>query len=211
MFTCIIPTLWKSRRIIQLVKDLCGCESVGEVIIIDNAPDLGNFTTDAAHKSLIEDHSKLKILKMEKNIYVNPAWNLGVENATHDDIALVNDDVNFNADTLFKIFEDGSLVNNGVIGMATENYKLKVDGVIKIENRSITLGWGCIILVNKKNYVPIPDDLLIWCGDNWLLTRIIPSTLSGLKISTEMSSSCKYFDEITRNDRKTFNVKYGKA
>lgn len=208
MFTCIIPTIWKSKRIIQLVKDLCDCESVGEVIIIDNAPDICNFATDAAHKSLVEDHPKLKIMKMEKNIYVNPAWNLGVELAKFDDIAFVNDDVNFNTD-VFKLFDDGSLIDKGVVGMATENYRLSADGSFSLEKQSvINLGWGCIIFINRKNFIPIPDDLLIWCGDNWLANNVSFLVIKGLKISTEMSTSCRHFSDITRQDKKTYIEKY---
>lgn len=214
MFTCVIPTLWKSRRIAQLVKDLCACEAVGEVIVIDNAPGIGNFTTDAAHKSLVEDHLKLKILKMEKNIYVNPAWNLGVETANFDDVALINDDVNFNSD-VFKMFDDGSLVNNGVIGMAAENYRLQEDRNFQVQQHrrenNVTWGWGCIILVSKSNYVPIPDDLLIAYGDDWLSTRIAPlNTLNGLKVQTEMSTtSGRYnFLDIQKQDQINFRKKY---
>jgi len=208
MFTCIIPTLWKSRRIVQLVKDLCACDSVGEVIIIDNAPDIGTFTTDAAHKSLVEDHPKLKIMKMEKNIYVNPAWNMGVKEAKYDDIALVNDDINFNAE-VFKVFDDGSLVNNGVVGMARENYILQQDKNFQVQETLISnlWGWGCMIFVNKKNYIPIPDDLLIWCGDNWLLTRNgTINTMNGLKVQTELSTTSRLhiFSDIKKQDQINF-------
>ena len=36
-FSIIIPTLWKSERIHQLLLDLIKCEFVDEIILIDNA------------------------------------------------------------------------------------------------------------------------------------------------------------------------------
>lgn len=212
MFTCIIPTLWKSNRTVKLVNDLCACESVGEVIIIDNEPNLPNFSTTSLHRVQVQQQTKVKIVKMERNIYVNPAWNMGVDLATYEDISLINDDVNFNAD-VFKLFDDGSLVNKGVIGMDSANYKLLEDKTFSLETGrpKITLGWGCIIFVNKKNYIPIPDDLLIWCGDNWLSTRLPFSVLMGLKVTTEMSTSCRHFNKVTVEDRKTYNLKYAQG
>ena len=205
MFTCVIPTLWKSNRIIQLVEDLCSCDSVGEVIIIDNA------SKDGLNRTKVRLHPKLKILLMEENIYVNPAWNLGVNEAKYDDIALVNDDINFNSD-VFTMFDDGRLKTlKGAVGMAIENYKLTENGELRIVQRGgIHYGWGCMILINKENYVAIPDDLLIWCGDNWMQKNMPVFTLYGLKITTEMSTTSRGFNNISHKDSSIFNTKYNK-
>lgn len=206
MFTCVIPTLWRSSRIINLVAELCRCSSVGEVIVIDNDPSrsLGLYVnTDV--------HAKLRILKMQENIFVNPAWNLGVKEAKYDDIALVNDDINFNSD-IFKMFDDGRLKPlKAAIGMAIENYRLEADEEYRIVlRRAIHHGWGCMILINKENYVPIPDDLKVWCGDNWLEKHMPVYTLYGLKMRTEMSttSSSGEFRAISHKDSSIFHTKY---
>ena len=206
MFTCVIPTLWKSPRIIDLVAELCRCPSVGEVIVIDNDPSsaMGLYINTNVH-------AKLKIMHMQENIFVNPAWNLGVNEAKYDDIALVNDDINFNSD-VFTMFDDGRLKTlKGAVGMAIENYKLTENGELRIVQRGgIHYGWGCMILINKENYVAIPDDLLIWCGDNWMQKNMPVFTLYGLKITTEMSTTSRGFNNISHKDSSIFNTKYNK-
>lgn len=206
MFTCVIPTIWKSPRIIDLVRDLCRCTSVGEVIVIDN--DHKNAKGLYTNTNV---HAKLRIIEMKENIYVNQAWNLGVHEAKYDDIALVNDDVNFNAE-VFKIFdEEGSLkALKGAVGMSSEAYKkLVADEEFRVVLRgNIHYGWGCVIMINRENYVRIPNDLLIWCGDNYMAQKIPVYTLYGLKVHTEMSTSSGGFRAIAHKDVVTFNKKY---
>ena len=55
---------------------------MGEIIIIDNAP------TDFFY-----DNEKVVTLKQEENIYVNPSWNLGVEESDYDKFIIFNDDI----------------------------------------------------------------------------------------------------------------------
>ena len=63
--SAIIPTLWKAKEFTDhLVDVLIEDESVGEIIIIDNAP--ADFSYD---------NEKIVMLRQEENIYVNPAWN----------------------------------------------------------------------------------------------------------------------------------------
>ena len=69
-YSIIIPTLWKSNRIGKLLFDLIKCEFVDEIILIDNA---GKFFEH------FEALDKVKLVQMGENIYVNPAWNLGIK------------------------------------------------------------------------------------------------------------------------------------
>jgi hypothetical protein len=163
--------MWKSHRTIRLVKELCACPHVGEVIIIDN-------DRNVSHP--LPQSEKLRVLKMYRNIYVNPAWNLGVKEAKFENVALINDDVNFNPD-VFKLLDDGTLKHLGVVGMAESNYMLTRDQDYQISSSGRHLGWGCVIMFAKERYVPIPEDLKIWCGDDWLAKHRATFQVSGLK------------------------------
>ena len=194
--------MWKSPRITKLVEDLCNCESVGEVIIIDNAP---------KEKAEWRFHEKISMSFMPRNIYVNPSWNYGVERAKHDNILICNDDINFNPQFL-SIFDD-SLQHVGIIGMAFENYQLKADANIHLKAmKQRPYGWGCLMLMNKSKYVAIPEDLLIANGDDWLAQHATPYELHGLSIQSEISTTSRMdeFGMIQHDDNLLFLTKYKK-
>ena len=81
--SAIIPTLWRAKEFTDhLVNVLVEDESVGEIIIIDNAP-----------ADFFYDNEKVVMLRQEENIYVNPSWNLGVEESDYDKFIILNDDI----------------------------------------------------------------------------------------------------------------------
>ena len=81
--SAIIPTLWRAKEFTDhLVDVLAEDKSVGEIIIIDNAP-----------ADFFYDNEKVVMLKQEENIYVNPSWNLGIEEAAYDKFIILNDDI----------------------------------------------------------------------------------------------------------------------
>jgi hypothetical protein len=200
MFTAIIPTLWKSPRITQLIADLCACEHVGEVIVIDNAPQV---------KSEYKFHEKLCVKFMQDNIYVNPSWNYGAERAKYDNLLICNDDINFNPSFL-EIYDD-SLQHVGVIGMDFSNYQLPKDHNIHLKPmKDRPYGWGCLMLIHKSKYTPIPDDLLIANGDDWLAQHATPFVLHGLAVQSEISTTSRLeeFGMIQLQDNETYKTKY---
>jgi hypothetical protein len=87
-YTVVVPTMWRAvRQFTKFLAELCEYELVGEVVIVDN-------DNDAAPDDF-QDHPKIKRFVPGENIYVNPAWNLGVEVAQYSRICIVNDDVSF--------------------------------------------------------------------------------------------------------------------
>ena len=106
-FSIVIPTLWKSNRIGKLLFSLIECEFVDEIILIDNA---GKFFEN------FEALDKVKLVQVKENIYVNPAWNLGVKIAKNNCIAILNDDINFNPN-IFEVITEDILNQFGIIGM----------------------------------------------------------------------------------------------
>ena len=91
----IIPTMWRSPLTIPLLASLSESPHVQEIIIIDNSP------VDKPPFQL----PKIKILEQAENIYVNPAWNLGVQYTRYDLICLCNDDVAFNPSIFNPFFQ----------------------------------------------------------------------------------------------------------
>jgi glycosyltransferase involved in cell wall biosynthesis len=163
LFTVVIPTMWASDKIYESVKNLESCEAVGEIIIIDNNP-------SACKKPLTGD--KVKHFPFSDNIFVNPAWNFGAHNATHDKVCLLNDDIVIEDIAFHFLSSQLERSDVGIIGLAKSCYKNN-----EIENRPFYLekmtmrnrGWGCAIFFKKENYVKIPPDLKIWFGDDWLI------------------------------------------
>lgn len=197
----VIPTMYKSSLLTELIKILNGSDQVYEIILIDNANQNGGSYTR---------FSKVKVLNQLHNIYVNPAWNLGVDHAHSDYILICNDDLIFDIEILKKVpvlLEK----NIGLIGVSLHNtntsHALKVS-VAKMRYD----GYGTLIFLHKKNYKRIPDDLLVWSGDDYLFYVInkVNLQLSGFKYTTEMAttSGLPAFNEIKIRDRKIYAEKY---
>ena len=205
-YSIIIPTLWKSNRIHKLLSDLIDCEFVDEIILIDNA---------GRYFEYYEALDKVKLIQVEENIYVNPAWNLGIKVAKNELVALINDDINFDSNILGLIGKD-ILDSYGIIGMGQGNYKELID-----EERGPYLevwkpgvddwGWGCFIMLNRKYWIDIPNDIKIWYGDN-IIKDVNPtpkSVLRNFKVETEMSTTSDEaeWDDIKKQDQINF-IKY---
>ena len=192
--SAIIPTLWKAKDFTDhLVDVLVEDISVGEIIIIDNAP------TDFFY-----DNKKVVTLKQEENIYVNPSWNLGIDESSYDKFIIFNDDIiipyNFVSSLGGLLTED-----KGVIGIDSKAV-IAIDGFtdenITFLDRKITLksirmrdwGVGIVIAGNKKSYHEIPENIRIWHGDDYLvqLNNEVAKTnhvIDNVPIFTKMSAT----------------------
>jgi len=201
-YSVIIPTLWKSDRTKRLITDLQECDYVDEIIIIDNSYD-GHQDTKV---------EKIRFVSFGGNIYVNPAWNKGIELAKNECIALCNDDINFDPN-IFGVIDESILSYVGIIGMGEGNYKDEIDkekgSYIDIWEPGINdWGWGCMILLNKKNWIDIPDDIKIWYGDNFIkdVNSVPKAVLRNFKVETEMSTTSDEteWDVIKKQDYEYF-------
>ena len=201
-FSVIIPTIWKSQRTDRLLKDLEECEYVDEIIVIDNA---SIYETDRTI-------GKIRMISYGENIYVNPAWNKGIELAKNECIALCNDDINFDPN-IFGVIDESILTYVGIIGMGEGNYK---DEINKEKGSYIDIwepgvndwGWGCLIMLKKSHWLPIPNEIKIWYGDNIIkdVNAISKGCLRNFKVETEMSTTSdeKEWDEIKKKDYEYF-------
>ena len=211
-YSIIIPTLWKSNRTHKLLSDLIKCQYVDEIILIDNA---GKFF------EYYEALDKVKLVKVEENIYVNPAWNLGIKIAKNDLIALVNDDINFDTN-IFGVIDENVLNKFGIVGMGEDNYKEQIDDskgpYLDVWKPGVNdWGWGCMILLDKKNWIDIPEDIKIWYGDNIIkdVNSVSKGVLRNFKVETEMSTTSDEteWDEVKKKDYENFinYLRHGKV
>tara|TARA_Y100000385_G_C13024158_1_gene607622 strand:- start:40 stop:666 length:627 start_codon:yes stop_codon:yes gene_type:complete len=201
MYSVIIPTLWKSTRTFSLLEDLNKCEFITDIILIDNA---------SSNEPTLQNLTKVNHINPGKNLYVNPSWNLGVILSKEDNIIICNDDITFNPQLYCEILNQIDLQKIGVIGVSHKNYELTTPSSILLHPKpDDEPGWGCLIALNKTNWVPIPSSLKIWCGDNFILENNFNSqfSLEGIPISTEMSttSDLKEFDSIKHQDIINWN------
>lgn len=211
-FSIIIPTLWVSPRINYTVSCMVDLDSVDEIIIIDNNP---------KHRNLKIQSPKIHILEQEQNIYVNPAWNLGVKTAKNDNLCIINDDILFDSVDVFEFIEDH--MDKGIIGMHTNNYygDVLADGKYFVQQTGNGgmergWGWGCMLFIKKSNWVEIPEDLKIACGDDYLVQNVKGNAwhLANLYLYTDKISvtTGKFeFREQQAKDIELYKTKYDKS
>jgi len=198
MFSVIIPTIWKSKEITNLIDDLNKNNNVTEIILIDNSPKENFLTSDLLNV-------KTKVFKFENNMYVNPSWNFGVLKSNEDNIVLCNDDITFNS----FIFNVLNVEDETLFGIDSSCYNLEKDSSLQIKDiKTRCYGYGCLMFFKKKFFKQIPEQLKIWYGDDFLF-KIFKNKkcISGLKINTKMSSSSELpeFKNLILSDIRNWN------
>ena len=214
--SAIIPTLWKAKEFTDhLVDVLIEDESVGEIIIIDNAP-----------ADFFYDNEKVVMLRQEENIYVNPSWNLGVEESDYDKFIILNDDIIIPYNFVFEL-ESMLTPDKGIVGIDAASV-IKVDNFSsknitfldrKIDLKSITnrdWGFGIVIAGYKKSYHKIPENIRIWYGDDYLVQMNnkkgkVNYVIDDVPIFTKMSttSNLEEFEDIKNIDNLMYD-RFGK-
>jgi hypothetical protein len=235
MYSIIIPTLWKQnlKDFKEVLHNLESCDLVSEIILIDNDK---NFNIS---EKLIcfEGISKLNKIEMYENIYVNPSWNIGVMLSKCDWIVILNDDFwsNPQVGDIIRWHNNQPNKEESLFGIHSYCYpsfgdvtgykKNYEDGTfrtielppIDCEFGGMGLGWGCLLILHKKNWKQIPNELKIWCGDdfiyeNWEDHKSIFSIKNVL--ATKYSQTCDFIDadvrKITERDISIFEKKYKK-
>jgi hypothetical protein len=199
-FSVVIPTMWVSDFIYELLDVLESSHHIGEIILIDN--------DKSKRPAQIVNTDKIRIIEQEENIYVNPAWNLGVELSKFDNLCISNDDLVWNTDILPFILDN---IHLGVIGQSTSNYYNDHEELGLHPMGIRPWGWGCCFFLTKENWLPIPEGLKIACGDDYLVKHIPPFELKGNKLkvpphpwSVSRTSSKNEFTTIQEEDVKLF-------
>jgi hypothetical protein len=193
--------MWKGFGVMQAIKEIVEQPSVGELIIIDNSPVKVN----------IEEIPKLIHIREGKNTYVNPAWNKGASLAKYDKLLFVNDDVQTDW-SFINALEEYITEERGMIGAGVSCWQGGgTSPGVSIINQ-MTNCYGCVFAIHKNSYLPIPEDLLIHYGDNWLFDKSgkpnyqIHNWIMGGE--SEQTSGLAEFDSIKELDRHNWINKY---
>jgi hypothetical protein len=154
--------MWKCDRLHETLIELNNHTIVGEIILIDNSGIKHNLPT----------LEKLNYILEKGNTFVNPAWNKGVKLSKYDKLLILNDDTWFDWNIMYSLSQFIT-EDFGCIGMCEANYKIEDKQtdlqLIPIDHR--VGGFGTAFFVHKSNWIPIPDTIKIYCGDDWLFVK----------------------------------------
>lgn len=193
----------------MLIEELTANSLVGEIIVIDNS--LKGFKSQS---------KKIKLITPKKNLFVNKSWNLGVKKAKYDYIGILNDDIilpkNF-CEQIYNFLNKNP--NIGLCGLDStilyntdkaefSEYPQNSDLIFEQINDDVYIKhWGAAIFGNKSNFYPIPKNLKVWCGDNYLLKmnndndkKCYAIKNAQIKHLGSLTCASPYFDKIKLKD-----------
>jgi glycosyltransferase involved in cell wall biosynthesis len=197
----VIPTLWKPSGFPEYILSIANLKIVKEIIIIDNNH----------QDSVFFDHAKICVIQQLKNIYVNPAWNLGARLASGDILCLLNDDLAAKPriyEYAVNIFKQDQTKTIGLIGLDWKN----VTGELSYRDIFVRDSgyFGTLMFMRTVEYPFIPNLMKIWWGDDFILFTFLLQkkkvlALSGYALtkqqgSQSLSSNRKSFNPILKRD-----------
>ena len=209
IFSVIIPTLQRSRELHELVE-LCAVHpTVLEVIVVNNHPDPLDFR-----------YENVRVLQQERNIYVNPAWNLGAREARAEFLAIINDDVLFDPVVLDIAADFVVKPRRGILALHGKfiNQEQAAPSKIRIAGSDLVgLSFGMFMCLRRENYVPIPEDLKVWGGDDWLFFHqpwpnwalMGPVVRSDVSVTSSETQFQQMLDEENRRAKEYVRQMYG--
>jgi hypothetical protein len=184
-FSVIIPTMWRSKNILKMLPKYEESKYIYEVIIIDNDPN---------NKFDISGFSKIKYYTEGKNIFVNPAWNIGALISNYE-ILLINDDIIIeDIDSILDvIIESDYDIVGARMGKKTDKFQIK-----EIDNFPKN-NYGSFMYV--KNYTYVPYKIKVWFGDDiFFRTSAKRGVLLNAGITSNSSSTVNYLNNSTLNE-----------
>lgn len=218
----IIPTMQRNKHILDmLVKQLVDDYIIGEIIIIDNS------LLGYKYQSY-----KVKVHTPKRNLYVNPSWNLGVCLAENEYIGILNDDILLPNNLCMQILD--FIQNDDKIGLVGVESKSVIDNKLKefdtypsiqtnVKYKKIksihdtrNTYWGTAIFGKREHFYKIPEEMLIYCGDDYLLNKNNETKINYAFYNTKiyhchsLTSSSPEFNKIKENDMKIMEKHYPK-
>lgn len=196
MVTFIIPTLWKSEYIYKTIDAIQASSIPGiELIIFDN--NQTGYSNNSPNIKIVND----------KNYWVNPAWNKGVEISSNEWVCFLNDDVYLNIDLFCKEFDRHIIQTefSKTFGLLAYESGSEFNSEINKDSDQLMLanqisrgtGFGQFIVLNKKTYEPIPEVFKIYFGDDYLFYYYN----SLLKLDTWYFKNLKFIGELSTTSR----------
>jgi hypothetical protein len=156
MVSFIIPTIYKSKRLISLLRSLDVHSLVSEILLIEDCPYTGMLDG--------YNFNKLNIVPFQERKFCNGGWNLGVLLSKNYYHALCSDDILFPTSIIDDVIHFYKLrPKSGVIGMDSSQYEIEykplVYGFDQKQTWETNQGWGALQFNHKNNPLIIPEDL----------------------------------------------------
>lgn len=185
------------------LNELKSCETVNRIIVIDNT-EAQQFSTIFSH--IISDCPSIEVYNgFEKGFLVNDAWNFGIQESKTTIVkaplwCLINDDVMVSKEILniigkyFNTQPKLALVTIETInGVTIKKYEEDCRNIQKARLEECKTRQGWIMIGRKHQWIPIPEDLKLFYGDDWIYKRCKEigniSVLKGVYVSHFQSSS----------------------
>ncbi len=101
----------------------------------------------------------------------------------------------------------------GIVGPAWSCFE-EPDSTLRLRRTcDRTYAFGTLMFLARRNYHHIPDELVIWCGDDYLFSQQSGRNylFSGAHIESPMSvtSSQSRFDDLKARDEALFHENHG--
>jgi hypothetical protein len=200
MLSVIVPTMWRSPYVLDLLRQLNTIDCVGEIILIDN--DTSKSIDISYLKKVIH------ILNLTNN-YVSPSWNQGYELSSYPNLCFLNDDIII-PENVFSLVDSFVGPKIGIVGLLSDVYENILSDVSQLgraEGIRLTLctnrnfGYGCCMFMHRDNYRIIPDGLKIQYGDDFLFYSCEKNNfvLDGFNIVGKISATI-YDDNLQLHD-----------
>jgi len=194
--------MWRGAQLAIMLPAILAQKSVGEVLVIDN-----NLSARPPVFNQYLSHPKLRVIYEGQNIYVNPSWNLGAQEAKFDQLCILSDDVLFDPG-LFDQLEPKVTKEIGVIGVDHKTIKNErsiakqhIQCGLEVKLSPVThhmplLCWGILLFMHKDNYKTI-EKFKIFYGDNWLFLANKQAGrtsfyMNGIQICTQMTTTSSH-------------------
>lgn len=175
MLSVVIPTMWRYRPFVSFLNNLCKLEVIDEIILINNDRDRTPWKE-------LRITDKVVWQDPGQNIFVNPSWNKGIELALNSNVCIINDDVmvDFKLFLLMDEFMTHNKHNFGLAGIhpgdPNFNQILLTNGAIDLvawreewnsSSAGMRFGLGTLFFVRRENWIPIPEEMKLYYGDDW--------------------------------------------
>lgn len=195
--------MWKSNLFHKSIMEYKKMPKINEIIIINNDP---SYKIPTYFK-----HNKIKILTQKENIFVNPAWNLGVSVAKNENIIIANDDIqiaklNWVLGVVEKHLKKYDLLGFD-ISKTNKTNLVEIKPLPKPSKRPHA--FGVFMITKKSKYVPVPEEIKIWYGDDIQFYTnkkrgilAVPSATIEMSKTTKSVSNTKQI--IDKEDRPNF-------
>lgn len=179
--TIIIPTMWyHPDLLLSMLLEYEKCDKVKEVIIINNREE-GRIALPGNKTTVIGDGT---------NMFVNPAWNLGVRKAKTKKVILANDDIWIKDVSKLISNMDCLLIPGKVIGLHPRSFEINGKPLHSDRTTGMGYGFGVFMGICKRSYIPIAKEFKVWYGDAIQWEFNTPLTLFHV-IVTEMGGTSK--------------------